>query len=323
MTPFDRRSDARIRAAAFEWLAEQVAVHGDVLPRTVLAQGFQLDGVRVPLVAPQGIFKPRVLDVPLSITTTPNSPYDDAFGSDGLLQYRYRGTDPQHRDNRGLRFAMQEELPLVYFHGVIPGKYVAAWPVFIVGDDPGSLRFTVAVDDAEHVGLGAEVEEAGAGAGAGPGTGAGEAREGGAEIRRQYVTSLVRTRLHQRAFRERVLDAYRRECAFCRFRHEELLDAAHIIPDADPEGEPVVSNGMSLCRLHHAAFDKYFVGVTPEYELRVRPDILEEEDGPTLEGIQSLEGQRIVLPRSRGDRPDPGLLEKRYAEFREHGERAG
>ena len=31
--------DARIRRQAFDWLAEQVEVHGDVLPRQLLAEG--------------------------------------------------------------------------------------------------------------------------------------------------------------------------------------------------------------------------------------------------------------------------------------------
>ena len=53
--------------------------------------------------------------------------------------------------------------------------------------------------------------------------------------------------------------------------HAELLDAAHIVPDAD-EGEPVIPNGLALCKLHHAAFDRYFLGVRPDYVLQVRPD---------------------------------------------------
>ena len=119
----DRSTDTRIRAAVFEWLAEQVTVHGDVLPRETLAEGFILDGTRVPLVGPQGIFKPRVLrEAPLSITTALDGPYDDAFGPDGLLRYRYRGEDPDHPDNRGLRTAKDNHLPLVYFHGVARGR---------------------------------------------------------------------------------------------------------------------------------------------------------------------------------------------------------
>ena len=89
---FNRSHDARVRAAAFEWLVAQVAVHGDVIPRTVLAKGYEFQGKRVPLLGPQGIFKPAIMEVPLSIATAPNGPYyDDAFGPDGLLRYRYRG----------------------------------------------------------------------------------------------------------------------------------------------------------------------------------------------------------------------------------------
>ena len=300
---FDRLHDARVRTAAFEWLSTQVEIHGDVLPRTVLADGFTFEGTRVPLVGPQGIFKPRILsDAPLSATTAPKGPYDDAFGVDGLLRYRYRGTDPEHHENRGLRFAMQQRLPLVYFHGVIPGKYVAAWPVFVVADDPAGLAFTVAVDDAAHTGVSP--------------IGPVVVHEGGETIRRQYVTAAVRQRLHQRAFRERVLAAYRHECAFCRFRHEELLDAAHIIPDKEPDGEPVVANGLSLCKLHHGAFDNYFVGVRPDYVIQVRPDILEENDGPTLvHGIQALHGKRMTVPRIRSNQPDQEFLGVRFERF--------
>ena len=98
--------DTAIRLAAFRWLGEATAIHGDVLPRTLLQQGFEFQGERIPLVSPQGIFKPRLMDLPLSITTTSGGPYNDAFGPDGLLTYRYRGTDPNHPDNQGLRRAM-------------------------------------------------------------------------------------------------------------------------------------------------------------------------------------------------------------------------
>lgn len=308
MSGFDPVQDARVRAAAFEWLADQIARRGDdVLPRSLLAEGFVLDGVRVPLVGPQGIFKPRVLQAaPLSITTAPEGPYDDAFGPNGLLRYRYRGSDPEHPDNRGLRAAMDRRLPLAYFHGVARGKYVAAWPVFVVGDDPAGLAFTVAVDDARYLGV---APRAGA-----------AAHEDADSARRVYVTAAVRVRLHQRSFRERVLEAYRRQCAFCRLRHEELLDAAHIVPDAEPAGEPHVRNGLALCALHHAAFDRYFVGLRPDYVLEVRRDILEEPDGPTLvHAIQALHGRPIERPRRPELWPARELVEVRYERFRRGG----
>lgn len=299
---FDRANDTRIRQAAFEWLTSQVAIHGDVLEWKLLLEGFHIDGARVPLLSQQGIFKPAVMDVPLSIRTSPEGPYDDAFQSEGLLSYSYRGTDPQHRENRGLRFAMQERLPLVYFHKLVPGRYLATWPVFVVRDDPAALSFFVAVDDATS--LSTRASEAW-------GTGSEDAT-----ARREYVTTLTRRRLHQRAFRERVLSAYRYQCSLCRLKHEELLDAAHIIPDSEQEGEPIVSNGLALCRLHHSAFDRFFLGVRPDFVIEVRPDLLIEEDGPTLKhAIQGLHGQKISLPRKAEHRPSVALLANRYERF--------
>jgi putative restriction endonuclease len=151
-----------------------------------------------------------------------------------------------------------------------------------------------------------------------PGSDLGAVSEDPDSVRRSYVTGVVRVRLHQRAFRERVLEAYQRQCAFCRFRHEELLDAAHIVPDSEPGGEPVVRNGLALCTLHHSAFDRQFLGLRPDYVLEVRPDILREHDGPTLvHAIQALHGQRILLPRAEALRPDRTLLAMRYEKFRE------
>lgn len=149
---FNRTHDTRVRAAAFEWLSTQVSIHSDVIPRSVLAEGFRFEGHRVPLLGPQGIFKPVVMEVPLSITTAPDSPYDDGLQGD-RLRYRYRGTDPMHRDNRGLKFAMRESLPLVYFYGLDRGKYLAMWPAFIVEDHPDALSFGVTLDDKRHLGL--------------------------------------------------------------------------------------------------------------------------------------------------------------------------
>src|SRR5574342_674557 len=141
-------TDFQVRIAAFNWLSEQVNMHGDVLPRKLLEQGFAFQGQRIPLVAPQGIFKPQILDLPLSITTAPKGPYDDYFGKDNFLIYRYRGTNPNHRDNIGLRKVFELKRPLVYLHGIEPGRYLATYPVYIIGDDQSNLTFKVAVDDA-------------------------------------------------------------------------------------------------------------------------------------------------------------------------------
>lgn len=298
--------DTHVRNAAFEWLAEQVRLHGDVLPRNILAQGFKYQGVRVPLLGPQGIFKPKIMDLPLSITTIPSGPYDDGFSKEGLLQYRYRGTNPWHPDNAGLREAMGRRLPLVYFHRVIEGKYLAVRPVFIVGDDPAKLTFKVQVDDAQYASYDLRSELDGL-----------VAADNTVDARRSYITTTVRQRIHQRSFRERVLRAYQEQCALCRLRHEELLDAAHIIPDGEEGGEPIVPNGLTLCKLHHAAFDRQFLTIRPDYIIEVRADILREKDGPMLlHGLKEMQDKRILLPRIVRERPSPALLERRYERFK-------
>lgn len=302
--------DNQVRSAAFAWLREQSAVHDDLLPRDLLAAGFTIAGRRVPLVGPQGIFKPAVLDeMPLSITTIPQGPYDDAVGEEGLLAYRYRGTDPRHADNVGLRLAMQRRTPLVYFYRIALGRYLAAWPVYVEGDDPASLTFTVAVDDAARLNL----DAAGAGASLG-------ADPLGDRSRRVYITGIFRKRLHQQGFRERVMQAYRSQCAMCRLKHERLLDAAHIIGDTEPGGEPIVVNGLSLCKIHHAAFDQDYLGVDPDYRILVRGDILAESDGPMLRhGLQGLHRTPLLLPRKHEQRPDRDRLAQRFERFKKAG----
>jgi putative restriction endonuclease len=189
---------------------------------------------------------------------------------------------------------MVDRVPLVYFHAV--------YPVFVVGDDPASLQFTLQVDDLSaalaDITTGHRVSDA----------------DGNA--RRAYVTRTVRQRLHQVVFRERVIRAYQERCALCSLRHQELLDAAHITPDRDPDGEPVVSNGVALCKLHHAAFDRWFFAIRPDYLIEVRKSILAEHDGPMLiVGLQEIHLKQINVPRRLMDRPDPARLERRYAEF--------
>ncbi len=300
--------DFKVRQAAFDWLGVQRDIHGDVLPSSVLRQGFPFGDEHIKLMGPQGIFKPRILpEIPLSITTAPpkpgkQAPYEDRIGRDGIIEYKYRGEDPRHHENVGLREALKRKTPLIYFYGLSPGNYVAEWPVFVVGDDPASLTFKVQVDDP---GVLSEPAEAHVGE--------------GAFERRRYITTTFQRRLHQRSFRERVMRAYRKSCAVCRLRHEELLDAAHIIEDKHPSGQPIVTNGLALCKLHHAAFDSCVLGIRPDYSIEVRTDVLKEKDGPMLvHGIQDCHGREIVKPRHREEWPDPERLAERYDRFRRY-----
>ncbi len=247
-------------------------------------------------------------EIPLTFRTSPSDPYNDSFADDHRLVYRYRGTDPNHRDNVGLREAKRRCTPLVYLFGLIPGRYLPVWPVFVVGDDPAGLCFTVMADAKDTITdtlvRGAEQAVA----------------EETSTPRREYVTRTIQARLHQQGFRERVLEAYRNQCALCRLRHRELLDASHIIPDSYPRGEPEIRNGLSLCKIHHTAFDRDLIGIRPDTVVEVRADILDEEDGPMLlHGLQGMHGQRLHVPGRRAHRPDRDALARRYELFRAGG----
>ncbi len=177
-----------------------------------------------------------------------------------------------------MRRALENGRPLIYSDRVGPGKYEAIYPVYVVGDEPARLTFKVAADT----------------------TGLGESRllNGGAEpLLKAYATAVAKRRLHQHRFRELVVAAYRESCAVCRLRHPESLDAAHILEDRDERGNPEVPNGLALCRIHHGAFDTNILGISPEYEIHIRSDILEEKDGPMLKhGLQAMDGKLIQVP---------------------------
>lgn len=301
----DTDIDRAVRVAAFEWLNLQKAIHGDVLPRAILAHGFTFQGTRVPIVGPQGIFKPGILPVmPLSITTIPGGPYDDDL-RDGasVIHYRYRGTNAGHHENVGVRLARGTQTPLIYCYRVMEGRYVVSYPVFVCGDDPANLTFDIQLDD--DLGLARYLT-------AKPDAHAAEE----ATLHRRYVTVSAKRRLHQVAFRERVLTAYETSCALCRLRHGALLDAAHIIPDGETGGEPEVSNGLALCKIHHAAFDLNYLGITPGFKVEVRQALLDEIDGPMLQhGIKAMHGEKIFLPKSRRLHPTQQRLEARFERF--------
>ena len=102
----------------------------------------------------------------------------------------------------------------------------------------------------------------------------------------------------------------------CRLKHPELLDAAHIIPDNEPDSTATVDNGISLCKLHHAAFDSFLLGISPDYKIEIREDVLKEKDGPMLRyGLKEMHSQKIILPSAKKLWPNQDFLDRRYQKF--------
>jgi len=108
--------------------------------------------------------------------------------------------------------------------------------------------------------------------------------------------------------------AYATQCAICQLKELRLLDAAHILGDVEG-GEPAVSNGLSLCAIHHRAFDQNLVGVSPDYIVHVSRRLLEDEDGPMLDLLKGFHEVPLQVPTRAADRPDRERLDARFARF--------
>ena len=292
--------DEHLRSACFASLDVLCAEFGDDVPyRGGLDRGFPFAGRRVPFLSPQkGIFRATAQRGPsaLSINTSANSPYDDEEAPDGFF-YAYRSGPIDQPDNRALRAALLSRTPLAYFVATAPGRYRPIYPCFVTQDDPAVRRVLVTpgrmvgpLEDPEPVLADDETE-------------------------RKYAVRETRVRLHQARFRGHVLVAYSNRCAICRLRESRLLDAAHIVGDLELKGEPVIANGLSLCSIHHRAFDQNLVGVSPGYEVHVARRLLDDEDGPMLELLKGFHHRAIAVPSRRAWKPDRDRLAERFARF--------
>ncbi len=56
---------------------------------------------------------------------------------------------------------------------------------------------------------------------------------------------------------------------------------------------------MAVCKIHNAAFDRNFLGITPKHEVRINQKLLDEVDDPMLRhSLQEIRGTTITVPQS-------------------------
>lgn len=282
-----------IREDVFRWLDGKVGLGAYELTRDELV-AYRYRDTPIPLLdRGRGIRNPRDFDATLSIMTGVKGTYVDPISEDGFVRYAYQLREGG--DNVKLKRALDQRVPLVYFEGVRPGVFVAHYPVFVVADDTVNRTFLIALEESMRF-FGDPLHMTG--------------------DERRYAERAVKQRLHQPAFRARVMHAYASTCAVCHLKHAELLDAAHIVEDADIAGLAVVTNGLALCKIHHAAYDRNLMGITPDYVVRINGALLEEVDGPMLRyGLQDMHGKSLVLPGRVRDRPSRDGLAARWEKF--------
>ena len=194
------------------------------------------------------------------------------FEGDETIDYAFMGQKPDAADNRWLRQAFDNAVPIIYFPRIAPGRYQAMLPAFISGWDAKALKAHVAFGISDHGAMGPP-ENA---------------------VERRYALRAVKQRLHQASFREAVIAAYNGRCALSGLPEPLLLDAAHIVSDKDERlGQPIVPNGIPLSKIHHAAFDAHLIGIDTDYRLHVSDRLLQRVPTAVNRDSQGAPAERV------------------------------
>lgn len=298
--------DIDFRRLAFEWLRQKTGDGKKYLTRREI-QEFKNHRPEANhhLILQEGIWKPAAMLATLSVTTgvphgrKDRNIYHDTM-SGGLVEYEFTASAKKEYQNEGLIRAAELNLPVIYFRGTESGAFDVYFPVCVTV--PQGRR--TALLDLTSRSLPSGLVDFGYSGSL-------------IEVDPEHGERSVRTRLHQRDFRANVMTAYQEHCAVCTLGHSTLLDAAHIVEDSQG-GRPDISNGLALCKIHHAAYDSNIMGISPDHRVHIRQDILEEIDGPMLRhGLQDHEGQELrVLPTRRKWHPDRDALAARFGTFK-------
>lgn len=280
-----------LRQRLFSLLDERLQHGNPALTYQELA-AFDVDGTPKRLIAnSKGIWNPQWMDETLAIRSSFKSPYQDQELETGIWRYDYQALSTQG-DNRKLRLAYERATPIIWIREIAKGAFIPHFPVYVIEDNMADRYFKIAVQEIQLLGSSSDDDA------------------------RRYVARMVKQRVHQPEFRGKVLLAYQNRCTVCRLNHPELLDAAHILPDSHELGRPVVSNGLSMCKIHHSAYDNNFLGIDPNYTIHINKDLLKERDGPMLKhGLQEMHGQKITTPRKSALKPSQDFLSMRFDDF--------
>jgi len=291
-------SDDTIRLLALNRVRELRELWGDSIPESELAKGFPHSGDVVLLKGPQGIFKPRQLtDGPLTIMSTLGSQYEDELLDEAnTLRYDYAPPSREH-ENLGLKNLMAAGKPVILLKQVKAKprpEYMVVAPLYVEGFDDRVRQFSLST----RADLSPRTD-----------TQAGVVLR---EIQRAYGETTVQTRLHQAYFRRDVLSVYRSRCCVCELRVRPLLQGAHIVPDSEAAGVPTVQNGLSLCSIHHAAYDRSIVRIKSDYTIAVEQESIEAGDNFARISLSEFDGRRIFVPSDITQQPNPDFLDWRF-----------
>ena len=292
--------------AAFDRVADLEALYGDAIPYAAIREGFAWHGETLHFeTKARGIFKPRQMSAGvLSIkTTVPRGDrvniYNDQLKDDGFYHYSLQAGNTRGGANKLLWQSCESQQPFIYFHAVAPAVYKALWPCFIetIVDDMTMPYARV------FIGTRVDFRES-------------NVVQFPEPIDRRYMVRESKIRLHQASFREMILNAYGRRCAITGMKEERLIEAAHIIPDAETSEKQFVHNGIALSRIHHKAYDARLISIDPDYKIHVSDRLKEGEVNEFMDvSFRKIEGMKLHLPRDAELRPNRNYLARNFEKY--------
>lgn len=307
--------DQRIRQAVFAHVRKLVAKKG-FLTKKQLRQKLSSSvcgGKRFSLIHPQWAgYKPKQMSHLLSLLSTrrgsviydipiPEPPTQgDVDSTDYLL---IKGQSPDYFRNRYLRDAGAHGVPILFFLEIDRQCFVPTRAI-IKSWKPKERRVELVFSS-----LDSSVENL---------DDATNDLNHRYDSNHRFIVAKRKQRLHQYQFRRDLIKAYGGRCAISGLSVPELLEAAHIIPDYHVDSQPIVSNGLLLSKIHHAAFDANLIGITGAYHVKVSKRLLQQDSGSSdlLTLWKKINNKRIrFLPRREKDWPNEKFLKKRYKEF--------
>lgn len=129
---------------------------------------------------------------------------------------------------------------------------------------------------------------------------------------------LTRQRINQSFFRAAVLSSYNNKCCITNLTCTELLEACHIIDwSKDVKNRLNPSNGICLNVLFHKAYDKNYIGISPDYVVFISEKLFDDKIAQenVMQFFQKYHKTKIQLP----DKflPNRELLDLHFQNFQQ------
>ena len=112
-------------------------------------------------------------------------------------------------------------------------------------------------------------------------------------------------------FKIKVYDAYNNKCAMCGIGLK-LIEAAHIVPFSHKLGTDEIDTGISLCSIHHDAYDRSLIYFNEKFDIIINESKMEYLEKVGLDfgyrKFEKLSFDKIQLPNNHTHRPNLGNI---------------